>query len=247
MTPSPELDQLPLSRVRISHSRRGDAIRQTVTASSATPDSRCTDALRAAIQATRATDIDLCDPSVVGEPLQPAVELFECQERALDRIARARGRSEYQRWTSRHDWRLLRRSTHPGAGAGSGTPPDTASVVVEALLDELLLHRPTVRVEAGELEVLLELEVHVVLATAVLLDRDDDPVAEALRLVRVELDVDLGDDVVLLVEDQDDVGLVVDRRRAAQVEVAQARRLEAFLVGGDDRRPSARPRTGRCP
>ena len=58
---------------------------------------------------------------------------------------------------------------------------------------------------------LLELEVDVVLAAAVLLDRHDDPVAEALRLVRVELDVDLGDDVVL-VEDEDDVGLVVDRR-----------------------------------
>jgi hypothetical protein len=70
--------------------------------------------------------------------------------------------------------------------------------------------------------VLLELEVDVVLAAAVLLDRDDDPVAEALRLVRVELDVDLGDDVVLLVEDQDDVGLVVDRRRAAEVEVPEA-------------------------
>ena len=61
-----------------------------------------------------------------------------------------------------------------------------------------------------------------------------DPVAEALRLVRVELDVDLGDDVVLLVEDEDDVGLVVDGRRAAQVEVAQARGLEALLVGGHD-------------
>ena len=48
-------------------------------------------------------------------------------------------------------------------------------VVVEALLDELLLHRSTVRVEAGELEVLLVLEVHVVLAAAVLLDRDDRP------------------------------------------------------------------------
>ena len=108
------------------------------------------------------------------------------------------------------------------------------SIVVEALLDELLLDRSAVRVEAGELEVLLELEVDVVLAAAVLLDRDHDPVAEALRLVRVELDVDLGDDVVLLVEDQDDVGLVVDRRRAAQVEVPQARRLQALLVGGDD-------------
>jgi hypothetical protein len=97
------------------------------------------------------------------------------------------------------------------------------SVVVEAFFDELLLDRPPVRVEAGELEVLLELEVHVVLAAPVLLDRHDDPVAEALRLVRVELDVDLGDDVVLLVEDEDDVGLVVDRRAAAQVEVAQAR------------------------
>ena len=70
---------------------------------------------------------------------------------------------------------------------------------------------------------LLELEVDVVLAAAVLLDRDHDPVAEPLRLVRVELDVDLGDDVVLLVEDQDDVGLVVDGRAAAQVVVAQAR------------------------
>jgi hypothetical protein len=40
--------------------------------------------------------------------------------------------------------------------------------------------------------VLLELQVHVVLAATILLDRDDDPVAEALRLVRVELDVDLG-------------------------------------------------------
>ena len=41
---------------------------------------------------------------------------------------------------------------------------------------------PAVRIEAGELEVLLELEVHLVLAAAVLLDRDDDPVTEALRL-----------------------------------------------------------------
>jgi hypothetical protein len=114
--------------------------------------------------------------------------------------------------------------------------PDPAPLVgVEALLDEFLLHRPTVRVEAGELEVLLELEIHVVLAATVLLDRRDDPVAETLGLVRVELDVDLGDDVVLLVEDEDDVGLVVDGRRAAQVEVAEARRLEPFLVGGDER------------
>src|SRR5678815_4742420 len=75
-----------------------------------------------------------------------------------------------------------------------GAPP--RSVVVEAFFDELFLHRPPVGVEAGVLEVLLELEVHVVLAAAVLLHRDDDPVPEALRLVRVELDVDLGDDVV---------------------------------------------------
>ena len=107
----------------------------------------------------------------------------------------------------------------PNAAIG---PDQAALVVVKTFLDELLLHGSAVRVEAGELEVLLELEVHVVLATAVLLDRDDHPVAEALRLVRVELDVDLGDDVVLLVQDQDDVGLVVDRRTAAQVEVAQA-------------------------
>ena len=118
--------------------------------------------------------------------------------------------------------------------AAMAPPRRRALIVVEAFLDELFLHRPAVRVEAGELEVLLELEVDVVLATAVLLDRDHDPVAEALRLVRVELDVDLGDDVVLLVEDQDDVRLVVDRRRAAQVVVAQARGLEALLVGGHD-------------
>jgi len=54
------------------------------------------------------------------------------------------------------------------------------SVVVEALLDELLLDAAPVRIEARELEVLLEFEVDVVLATAVLLDRDHDPVAEAL-------------------------------------------------------------------
>ena len=65
-----------------------------------------------------------------------------------------------------------------------------------------------------------------------------DPVAEALRLVRVELDVHLGDDVVLLVQDQDHVGFVVDGRRAAQVVVAQAGCLQAFLVGGDDARSS---------
>ncbi len=83
---------------------------------------------------------------------------------------------------------------------------------------------------------LLELEVHGVLATAeVLLNRDDHPVPEALRLVRVELDVDLRDDLVLLVEDHDDVGFVVDRRRPPQVVVAEPRGLETLLVRGDDR------------
>ena len=82
---------------------------------------------------------------------------------------------------------------------------------------------------------LLEFEVDVVLATAVLLDRDHDPVAEALGLVGVELDVHLGHDLVLLVDDQDDVGLVVDRRRSAQVVVAEAGCLEALLVGRHDR------------
>ena len=90
------------------------------------------------------------------------------------------------------------------------------------------------RVEAGVLEVLLVLEVHRVRAAAVLLDVAIDPVAEALRLVRVELDVHLGHDLVLLVEDEDDVGLVVDGRGAAQVVVAQAGGLEAFLVGRHD-------------
>src|SRR4029078_13059346 len=101
-----------------------------------------------------------------------------------------------------------------------------ASVVVQTLLDQLLLDGSSIGVEAAELEVLLELQVDVVLAAAILLDRDDDPVKEPLGLVRVELDVDLRDDVVLLVEDQDDVGLVVDRRRAAEVEVPQARCLQ---------------------
>ena len=81
---------------------------------------------------------------------------------------------------------------------------------------------------------LLELDVEVVRAGSVLLDRDHDPVAEALRLVRVELDVDLRDDVVLLVEDEDDVGLVVDRRRAAEVVVPQSGGLQPLLVGRDD-------------
>ena len=40
--------------------------------------------------------------------------------------------------------------------------PPRGLVVVQAFLDELLLHRPAVRVEAGELEVLLELDVDVV-------------------------------------------------------------------------------------
>src|SRR5690349_2300868 len=60
-------------------------------------------------------------------------------------------------------------------------------VVVEAFLDQLLLHRSPVGVEAGELEVLLVFEVDRVLPAPVLLDRGDDPVAEPLRLVRVEL------------------------------------------------------------
>src|SRR2546423_13781319 len=97
-----------------------------------------------------------------------------------------------------------------GLAAARARASEEGSVVVEPLLDELLLHGPAAGVEAGELEMLLELEVDVVLPAAVLLDRYDCPVAEPLRLVGVELDVHLGDDVVLLVEDQDDVGLVVD-------------------------------------
>ncbi len=126
-----------------------------------------------------------------------------------------------------------------------------ASVVVEALLDQLLLDRSTARVEAGELEVLLELEVDVVEAAAVLLDRHHDPVAEALRLVRVELDVDLGDDVVLVVQDQDDVGLVVDgrqprrwklRRRDARRPSLSAATI-AIIGTSSDRAMSLRPFT----
>src|ERR1035437_10268 len=109
------------------------------------------------------------------------------------------------------------------------------SIVVETLLDELLLHRAAIWIEAGVLEVLLVLQVDVVLAAAVLLHRNDDPIAESLGLVRVELDVYLGDDLVLFVDDQNDVGFVVDGRRSAQVVVAQALSLEAFLVRGHDR------------
>src|SRR5688572_9677109 len=53
------------------------------------------------------------------------------------------------------------------------------SVVVETLLDELLLDLLAARVEARVLEVLLELEVDRVAPGAVLLDRQDRPVAEA--------------------------------------------------------------------
>ena len=91
---------------------------------------------------------------------------------------------------------------------GASARTSERSVVVQTFLDQFLLHGSTVRVEAGEFEVLLEFEVDVVLTAAVLLDRHHDPVAETLRLVRVELDVDLGDDVVLLVQDQDDVCLL---------------------------------------
>src|SRR5687767_8255420 len=155
-------------------------------------------------------------------PARSARRLRRCQRKAEPSTAASA--PEVREPTS-----ARRRQRRDGAASGAGL------VVVEAFLDELLLHRSAVRVEAGELEVLLELEVHVVLAAAVLLDREDHPVAEALCLVRVELDIDLGDDVVLLVHDQDDVGFVVDRRRAAQVEVAQARGLEPFLVRSDDR------------
>src|SRR5262245_50005218 len=48
------------------------------------------------------------------------------------------------------------------------------SVVVEALLDELLLDGTARGVEAREVEVLVELRVHVVGAAPVLLDRDHD-------------------------------------------------------------------------
>src|SRR6478672_11521480 len=115
------------------------------------------------------------------------------------------GDSGPPRWTvmagspSRRSSSVRSASAH-GRRVTSKTPPDESlvqpSVVVEPLLDELLLDGSTIRVEAGVLEVLLIFEVHIVLAAAVLLDRDHDPVAEALRLVRVELDVDLGDDVV---------------------------------------------------
>src|SRR3954452_18759321 len=96
---------------------------------------------------------------------------------------------------------------------GSGACTDAiASVVVEAFLDQLFLDLAPIRVKGRVLEVLLELEIDRVLAGPVLLDGQDRPVTEALRLVRVELDVHLGHDAVLLVEDQDHVGFVVQGR-----------------------------------
>src|SRR6188472_2503520 len=105
-----------------------------------------------------------------------------------------------------------RRSARPGAPrtdrrAAPASVWRQPSVVVEPLLDQLLRGDPTRRIEAAVLEELFVLEVDVVLPAAILLDRGDDPVAIPLRLVRIKLDVDLGDDVVLVVQDQDDVGL----------------------------------------
>src|SRR5438045_1811961 len=78
-------------------------------------------------------------------------------------------------------------SPHPGRPAacrmiGSGDCTDAeASVVVEAFLDQLFLDVAPVRVKRRVLEVLLELQVNGVLAGAILLDRQDRPVSEALR------------------------------------------------------------------
>src|SRR3990170_2083262 len=74
------------------------------------------------------------------------------------------------------------------------------SVVVQPLFDQLLGRDPPGGIEAAVFEELLVLEVDVVLAAAILLHRCHDPVAVALRLVGVELDVDLGNDVVLVVQ-----------------------------------------------
>src|SRR4026209_296260 len=118
-----------------------------------------------------------------------------------------------------------------GSTDGVGWP---GSLIEEPFLDELLGGHATVRIEAAVLEQLLVFQVDVVLAAADLLERGHHPVAIALGLVRVELDVDLGDDVVLVVQDQDDIALVVDGAAAAQVVVAQALRLQPLAIGRDD-------------
>src|SRR3990170_4037496 len=82
---------------------------------------------------------------------------------------------------------------------GSSGADRSISVVVETFLDQLLARHLSGGVEAAVVEELLVLEVHVVLAAAILLDGGDHPVPVPLCLVWIELDVHLGDDVVLLV------------------------------------------------
>ena len=81
---------------------------------------------------------------------------------------------------------------------------------------------------------LLELDVEVVGAAAVLLHRADDPVPKRRAWYGLNSMLTFAT-MLYFVQDQDHVGLVVDGRRAAQVVVAEPGGLEALLVRRDDR------------
>src|SRR5262245_57418830 len=105
----------------------------------------------------------------------------------------------------------------------------------DALVDELLGHPVAVALEPALVEALAELQIDLVDAVAVLLKRDDSPVTEPVGVARVVDQVVASDDVVLLVHDQDCVGLVRQCGRATHVLGAHALpRRDASLVGSHD-------------
>src|SRR6478735_12634068 len=115
-------------------------------------------------------------------------------------------------------------SRHPRATARARGRYGTAYAIgwdgsghEDPVVDEPLGDLLALRVEAAVLEVLGELELDVGLAVAVLLDADDRPAAEALDVAEVVDEVLARDDIDLVVDDEDDVGLEGQRRRAAQV------------------------------
>src|SRR6476620_7251630 len=117
----------------------------------------------------------------------------------------------------------------------SATPDACSSLAEDALLDELFLDEAPLGLEPALLEALAELQRDLVDAAAVLLDGHDHPLAEALGVLQVVDEVVLGHDVVLVVEDENDVGLVGEGGGAAQV--VDAHPLaghQAALLGRDD-------------
>ena len=93
----------------------------------------------------------------------------------------------------------------------------------------------------------MKLEFHILHGPpgAILLDGEHHPIAVLSRLIRVESDVFLGQDVILVVHDHGDVAFVIQGRAAAQVEQVQPVGLEPFAIGGDDATRFNAPATTR--